>query len=55
MCGARTDPIHGCFHNRGGGGLNSGDLPSWRGSRARELVDDLRLGTTVPSQDLSGA
>jgi hypothetical protein len=49
----RTDPVHRYFDNPEG--LNNGDLPSWRGSYIRKLVNGLRLGTTVPSQDLSGA
>jgi hypothetical protein len=48
----RTDPIHVCFENLEG--LNHGNVPSGRGSRVCELANGLRLGTTVPSQDLSG-
>jgi hypothetical protein len=50
MC---TDPVCGCFDNPEG--LDRENLPSGRGSRARELANGLRLGTAVPSQDLSGA
>jgi hypothetical protein len=35
--------------------LNNGYLPSWHGPQVRELANGLRLGTAVPSQDLSGA
>jgi hypothetical protein len=50
MC---TDPVRGCFDNLVG--LNNGHLPSGNDPRVRELANDLRLGTVVPSQDLSGA
>jgi hypothetical protein len=36
------------------GGLNYGFLPCRRSSRVHELANGLRLGTVVPSQDLSG-
>jgi hypothetical protein len=48
-----TDPIRGCFDNPKG--LNHRHLPSRRGPRVHELANSLRLGTVVPSQDLSGA
>jgi hypothetical protein len=47
------DPVCGCFDNPER--LNYRDLPGGRGSRVRELADGLRLSTTLPSQDLSGA
>jgi hypothetical protein len=49
----RTDPVHGCFDDPEG--LNNGYLPSGRGPRVHEVANDLRLGTTVLSLDLSGA
>jgi hypothetical protein len=52
VCSARTDPVCGCFDNPKG--LNYGYLPSRRGSRVHEVANGLRLGTVVPSQDLSG-
>jgi hypothetical protein len=48
-----TDPICGCYDNPEG--LNRENLPSGHGSRVRELANGLKLGTAVPSQDLSGA
>jgi hypothetical protein len=42
-----TNPIRGCFDNSEG--MNDGDLPSWRGSRVRELANGLRLGSIVSS------
>jgi hypothetical protein len=50
MC---TNPVHRCFDNPEG--LNRGNLPSGYGSRVRELANSLRLGTVLPSQDLSGS
>jgi hypothetical protein len=50
-----TKPIHGCFNNLGGGGVNRGDFPREHDSWVHELANDLRLGTAVPSQDLSAA
>jgi hypothetical protein len=47
------NPILRCFNNPEG--LNHENLPSGRGSQAHELVNGLRLGTAVPSQDLSEA
>jgi hypothetical protein len=47
-----TDPVHGCFDNPEG--LNHRNLPRGHGSRVHELTNGLRLGTAVPSQDLSG-
>jgi hypothetical protein len=52
MCGTCMDLVCGCFDNPEG--LNCGDLPSRHSSRAHELAIGLRLGTAVPSQDLSG-
>jgi hypothetical protein len=52
-CGVRTDPVHGCFDNPKG--LNIGHFPSGCDPCVCELANDLRLGTTVLSQDLSGA
>jgi hypothetical protein len=49
----RTDPVHGYFDNPEG--LNRGNLPSGYGSWVRELANSLRLGTALPSQDLSGS
>jgi hypothetical protein len=46
-------PIRGCFNNLEG--LNNRHLPTGCGLRVRELDNGLRLGTVVPSQDLSGA
>jgi hypothetical protein len=37
------------------GGAELRGLASWRGPRARELANGLRLSTVVSSQDLSGA
>jgi hypothetical protein len=51
-CDMRTDPIYGCFNNPEG--LNNRHLPSRHSPRVRELANSLRLGTVVPSQDLSG-
>jgi hypothetical protein len=48
-----TDPICGCFYNPEG--LNLGNFPGGHGPRVHELANDLRLRTTVSSQDLSGA
>jgi hypothetical protein len=53
LCGMHIDPVCGCFDNPER--LNYRDLPGGRGSRVRELADGLRLSTTLPSQDLSGA
>jgi hypothetical protein len=53
MCGAHTSPVRGCLDKPVG--MNYEDLPSQCGSHARELASGLRLGTAVPSQDLSGA
>jgi hypothetical protein len=52
-CGLHADPVHECFDDPEG--LNSGYLPSGCGPQVCELTNSLRLGTTVPSQDLSGA
>jgi hypothetical protein len=49
-CGIRTDPILRGFDNPEG--LSCGDLLV---DVVLELANNLRLGTTVPSQDLSGA
>jgi hypothetical protein len=48
-----TKPIHGCFNNPEG--VNHGDFPRGHDSRVHELANDLRLGTAMPSQDLSAA
>jgi hypothetical protein len=48
-CSMRTDPVLRCFDNPDG--LNCGDLLV---GVVLELANGLRLGTTVPSQDLSG-
>jgi hypothetical protein len=48
-----TDLFHGCFDKPEG--LSNEGFPSQRGSRIHELTNGLRLGTLVPSQDLSGA
>jgi hypothetical protein len=47
------DPVHGCFNNPEG--LNHGNLSSGHGSWVRELANGLRLGTALPSRDLSEA
>jgi hypothetical protein len=47
-----TDPVCRCFDNPEG--LNNRYLPSRCGPRVRELAIDLRLGSVVASQDLSG-
>jgi hypothetical protein len=52
-CDMHTKPIHGCFNNPEG--VNRGDFPREHDSRVHELANDLRLGTAVPSQDLSAA
>jgi hypothetical protein len=52
-CGMRTNPICGCSDNPKG--LNRGNLPRGHGSQVHVLANGLRLGTIVPSQDLSGA
>jgi hypothetical protein len=49
----RTNPVRGCFDNPEE--LNRGNLPRGCGSRVHELANSLILGTTVLSQDLSGA
>jgi hypothetical protein len=46
-CGVCTDPKRGCFNNLKG--LNRKNLLSGLGSRAHELANGLKLGTTVPS------
>jgi hypothetical protein len=51
--GLRADHIRRCFDDPEG--LNNGYLPNGRGPRVWELDNGLRLGTTMPSQDLSGA
>jgi hypothetical protein len=38
-----------------GGAELTGYLTSWHGSDVHELTNSLRLGTPVPSQDLSGS
>jgi hypothetical protein len=48
-CGVRTNPVLMCFDNLDG--LNYEDLLV---CLVLELANGLRLGTTVPSQDLSG-
>jgi hypothetical protein len=48
-----TDLVLRCFDNPEG--MNSEDLPSWCNSRVHELANGSRLGTTMPSLDLSGA
>jgi hypothetical protein len=48
-----TDPVRGCFDKPEG--LNNKHLPCRHGPRVRELAISLRLGTSMPSQDLSGA
>jgi hypothetical protein len=50
MC---INPVLRCFDNPEG--LNNGDLPSWHSFRICELANGLRIGTIMPSQDLSGA
>jgi hypothetical protein len=52
-CDLCADPVHGCFDNPEG--LNNGYLSSGRGPQVCKLANILRLGTAVPSQDLSGA
>jgi hypothetical protein len=52
-CDMHTDPILRCFDNSEG--LNNGDLLSCHDSQIHELANGLRLGTAVPSHDLSGA
>jgi hypothetical protein len=52
-CIVRTNPVRGCFDNPEE--LNRGNLPRGCGSRVHELANSLILGTTVLSQDLSGA
>jgi hypothetical protein len=52
-CGECIDPILRCFNNSEA--LNYGDLPSQCSSQVHELANGIRLGTTVLSQDLSGA
>jgi hypothetical protein len=47
----RTNPVYRCFDNLEG--LNNNHFPSGRGPRVHELANGLRLGTVVPSQDLS--
>jgi hypothetical protein len=49
----RADPILRCLDDTEG--LNNEHFPSWCGPRVHELANGLRLGTAVPSQDLSGA
>jgi hypothetical protein len=51
-CGLLADPIVRCLDDLEG--LNNLYLPSGCGSLVRELANDLRFGTIVPSQDLSG-
>jgi hypothetical protein len=51
--GKRVDPDFKYFDSLEG--LNNGHLPSGRGPRIHEITNGLRLGTIVPSQDLSGA
>jgi hypothetical protein len=48
-----ADLILRCLDNPEG--LNNGYLPSKHGPRVHKLANGLRLGTTVPSQNLSGA
>jgi hypothetical protein len=52
-CGKRTDPILSCFNNTKG--LNCGDLLVGIVLEFLSWLTILRLGTVVPSQDLSGA
>jgi hypothetical protein len=52
-CGVCPDPAYGCFDNLDG--MNNGHMPSGHDPRVHELANGLRLGTAVPSQDLSGA
>jgi hypothetical protein len=47
-----SDPIRKCFDNTEG--LSHGNLPRGRNPWVHELTNSLRLGTAVPSQDLSG-
>jgi hypothetical protein len=47
-----TDHVCGCFDNLEG--LNNEHLPHRCGPRVYELANGLRLGTAVPSQNLSG-
>jgi hypothetical protein len=49
-CGMRTNPVLRCFDNSEG--LNCEDLTI---GVVPELANGMRLGTVVPSQDLSGA
>jgi hypothetical protein len=49
-CGVCNNPILKCFDNPEG--LNCGDFLV---GRVPELANGLRLGTAVPSHDLSGA
>jgi hypothetical protein len=52
-CSVCTDPVRECFDNPKG--LNNGHLPSRCGTRVHVLANNLRLGTKVPSQDLTRA
>jgi hypothetical protein len=52
-CSVRTDPVLRCFDNLEG--LNNRGMPCWCSLRVRELANGLKPGTTVMSQNLSGA
>jgi hypothetical protein len=52
-CSLHVGPVRRCFDDPDG--LNNGYLPSRRDPQVHELANSLRLGTVVPSQDLSGA
>jgi hypothetical protein len=51
--GLRLNRVLRCLENSEG--LSNGYLPVGRGPLVHELANDMRLGTTVLSQDLSGA
>jgi hypothetical protein len=51
--GLHADPVYWCFDDPEV--VNNGYLPSGRSPRVHELANDLRLGTIVSSQDLSGS
>jgi hypothetical protein len=51
-CGVSTHPVLRCFDNPEK--LNTEYLPSQHGSLIHELTDDLKMGTELLSQNLSG-
>jgi hypothetical protein len=51
--GLCADPVLRCLYDLEG--MNNGYLPRGHGPRVCELANGLRLGTAMPSQDLSGA